>query len=110
MSEQDKNNWANKLCESIEIFISDSKQIKFNTHRNRKQFVNKIIEMIKESISSNVPEQPSQTKTTGHNGLVITNPNPNKPVGYSVMDSGKSQLGDENFKSVTAKNSGFRQW
>ncbi len=83
----------------IEELIKSNK-IKFNTHRNRKAFVDNIIKIF--GISDNPAAATSQYKDSV---VRLTN----KPsVGHAVMTSGESAKGDDSLNSTLAKKKSGR--
>jgi hypothetical protein len=103
------NNWMGQLEDQITEMLADTKQVKFNTHKNRKLFTGKLVGLIKEAVHRNtVPMEKNKSLRIQE---AITRPNPNKEVGHTVMTEGKSSEGDEVLKHVTAqKKTSFRSW
>jgi hypothetical protein len=100
MTEETNKVWLDELTEQIEEMLADPKQVKFNTHRNRKAFTSKLIGLLKDAIHKNTLPKPEGRS----NGLVITRPNPDGNKGFSVMTEALSQKGDDVRESVNAKN------
>lgn len=89
--------WIDKLFDDIDELITDSKQVKFNTHKNRKVIMGKIKSMFIGAIETNTIQKPIVTRATTP---TITRPNPNKSVGHAVMTEAASQRADELSKGV----------
>ncbi len=91
---QTEKNWLDVLDEQIEEMLSDPKQVKFNTHKNRKLFLGKLKALIKDAVHKNT--MPIPDKIQRHSTPTITHPmQDRKPVGYSVMTEGLSSRGDD---------------
>lgn len=99
------------LTDKINELISDSKgQIKFNTHRNRKSFVEKIVKLALEATTANADEAPIN-KNQYHNS--ITRPKPStdqESKGFAVMTAGDSAKGDDVLKANLDKKKSGRSW
>lgn len=114
MSTENEKTWLDELGDTISEMLADPKAVKFNTHRNRKNFTGKLLEVVRNAVIKNTGEPTKGNVRPSHQGLTITRPNPNAPKGYAVMDEGLSARGDEVLEAVNAKRSaersGVRKW
>jgi hypothetical protein len=87
--------WIDELFDEIDEVITESKQVKFNTHKNRKVLMGQIKSMVIDAIEQNTtPKAPSVRATTA----TITRPNPHKSLGHAVMNKAASERADVNYK------------
>src|SRR5687768_8501708 len=90
--------WLNELFENIDDMFADSKQIKFNTHKNRKAFVNRLKAVIKQSVDSNTnPQKASPIRVSTD---CITRPNPKESRGFAIMTESESSQNDDVHKAM----------
>jgi hypothetical protein len=112
----DNTTWIDKLFDSMDEMFSDGKKIKFNTHKNRKAFVNSLKATIKQAVEEN-----TNPKAAGRMPPTITRPNPNKePTGFAVMTGDMSNKADDlgpvnpgsayNKEAIKKNNSTVRSW
>ncbi len=83
--------WIDDLFDDIDELITESKQVKFNTHKNRRVLMGKIKNMVIEAVNENtISKKPANVTTAA-----ITRPNPNKQAGFAVMTEGLASRADE---------------
>ena len=87
-----KNDWFKDLKEKVEEMLANPKDVKFNTHKNRKLFTSRLMSIVKEAVDANtIPKNPTRADKP-----TITHPNPNgNQRGFAVMDENLSAKGDE---------------
>lgn len=102
--------WVEDLLEHVEDMLADSKQIKFNTHKNRKAFTNTLKAVIKQAIEEHGGKSVINRDTASY----ITRPNPNPiPKGFAVMTEGESSKNDDVHRSMPQPPKpqvGVRSW
>lgn len=89
--------WIDELFDEIDEVITDSKQVKFNTHKNRKILMGKIKNMVIDAVESNTLPKPTNVRPFTP---TITRPNPHKSSGHAVMTRSASERGDDNYKGL----------
>jgi hypothetical protein len=109
--------WFNELFENIDDMFADSKQVKFNTHKNRKAFVSRLKAVIKQAVDENT--NPQKAAPIRASTACITRPNSKEPMGFAVMTENESSQNDEIHKAMpklpkpqsnSAHQPGMRKW
>jgi hypothetical protein len=81
--------WVVALNKNISDELSNTKVVKFNTHRNRKALIDKINKILNDTLAENVPSM-----KVGRQEPTITKIHDNPERGVTVMTTGESQKGD----------------
>lgn len=101
------------LSEKIsELFTSSKGQVKFNTHKNRKAFVDKLVKLV---LGKAEPiKEPEAAAIQVHNphkdAVTRINPSKTKSDGFAIMTEAKATLGDEVSQRHNEKKKSANSW
>ncbi len=82
--------WVTILTDKVAEELSNTKMIKFNTHKNRKVFIDKINKIINQALEDNIP-----TFKSGRPTNMTSKIHDDKERGITVMSQGQSEKLDE---------------